>query len=79
MAIMEGETEIFLTEQQALAENFNGVPLWIRPQSFFQTNPVVASALYATAREWAGRCRYAICGICFAVSAVLVCIVQPRR
>lgn len=52
MAIMEGETEIFLTEQQALAENFNGVPLWIRPQSFFQTNPAVASALYATAREW---------------------------
>lgn len=52
MAIMEGETEIFLTEQQALAESFNGVPLWIRPQSFFQTNPAVASQLYATAREW---------------------------
>ncbi|ANR78032.1 23S rRNA (uracil(747)-C(5))-methyltransferase [Kosakonia sacchari] len=52
MAIMEGETEIFLTGQQALAENFNGVPLWIRPQSFFQTNPTVASALYATARDW---------------------------
>ncbi|WP_039056443.1 23S rRNA (uracil(747)-C(5))-methyltransferase RlmC [Enterobacter sp. Bisph1] len=52
MAIMEGDTEIFLTEQQALAESFNGVPLWIRPQSFFQTNPAVASALYATARDW---------------------------
>ncbi|WP_318370968.1 23S rRNA (uracil(747)-C(5))-methyltransferase RlmC [Enterobacter sp.] len=52
MAIMEGEQEIFLTEQQALAENFNGVPLWIRPQSFFQTNPQVASRLYATARDW---------------------------
>ena len=52
MAIMEGEQEIFLTEQQALAETFNGVPLWIRPQSFFQTNPTVASALYATARDW---------------------------
>ncbi len=52
MAIMEGEKEIFLTEQQALAENFNGVPLWVRPQSFFQTNPVVASRLYATARDW---------------------------
>ena len=52
MAIMEGAQEIFLTEQQALAENFNGVPLWIRPQSFFQTNPSVASALYATARDW---------------------------
>lgn len=52
MAIMEGETEIFLTEQQALAERFNDVPLWIRPQSFFQTNPVVAAHLYATARDW---------------------------
>ena len=52
MAIMEGEREIFLTAQQALAENFNGVPLAIRPQSFFQTNPAVASQLYATARDW---------------------------
>lgn len=46
------ETEIYLTEQQALAERFNDVPLWIRPQSFFQTNPAVASQLYATARDW---------------------------
>lgn len=52
MAIMEGEREIFLTDQQALAERFNDVPLWIRPQSFFQTNPVVAGRLYATARDW---------------------------
>ncbi len=52
MAIMEGEQEIYLTGQQALAENFNGVPLWIRPQSFFQTNPQVAASLYATARDW---------------------------
>lgn len=52
MAIMEGEQEIFFTEQQALAESFNDVSLWIRPQSFFQTNPTVASALYATARDW---------------------------
>ncbi|EOC1327284.1 23S rRNA (uracil(747)-C(5))-methyltransferase RlmC [Cronobacter dublinensis] len=52
MAIMEGDEEIWLTEQQALAENFNGVPLWIRPQSFFQTNPTVASGLYAAARDW---------------------------
>ncbi|WP_312948691.1 23S rRNA (uracil(747)-C(5))-methyltransferase RlmC [Superficieibacter sp.] len=52
MAIMEGEKEIFLTEQQALAEQFNDVPLWIRPQSFFQTNPTVASQLYASARAW---------------------------
>ena len=52
MAIMEGELEIPLTEQQALEEQFNGVPLYIRPQSFFQTNPTVAASLYATAREW---------------------------
>ncbi|AFJ47637.1 23S rRNA (uracil(747)-C(5))-methyltransferase RlmC [Shimwellia blattae] len=52
MAIMEGEQEIPLTPDTALAESFNGVPLWIRPQSFFQTNPTVAARLYATAREW---------------------------
>jgi 23S rRNA (uracil747-C5)-methyltransferase len=52
MAIMEGEREIPLTEQQALEEQFNQVPLYIRPQSFFQTNPQVAAELYATARDW---------------------------
>ncbi|QMV51873.1 23S rRNA (uracil(747)-C(5))-methyltransferase RlmC [Ewingella americana] len=52
MAILEGEREIALTEQQALEEAFNQVPLFIRPQSFFQTNPQVAAALYATARDW---------------------------
>ena len=52
MAIMEGEEEIFFTDQQALAERFNGVPLSIRPQSFFQTNPAVAARLYAAARDW---------------------------
>ncbi len=52
MAIMEGEREIIFTAERALEENFNGVPLWIRPQSFFQTNPQVASQLYATARDW---------------------------
>ncbi|WP_312073307.1 23S rRNA (uracil(747)-C(5))-methyltransferase RlmC [Atlantibacter sp.] len=52
MAIMEGEREVIFTDARALLENFNGVPLWIRPQSFFQTNPQVASQLYATARDW---------------------------
>ncbi|WP_395755662.1 23S rRNA (uracil(747)-C(5))-methyltransferase RlmC [Edwardsiella ictaluri] len=52
MAILEGEREIFLTSQQVLSESFNGVPLYIRPQSFFQTNPAVAQALYAQARDW---------------------------
>ncbi len=51
-AILEGEKEIFLTEQQYLAENFNDIPLFIRPQGFFQTNPNVAAKLYATAQQW---------------------------
>lgn len=51
-AILEGEEEIFLTSQQFLAENFNGVPLFIRPQGFFQTNPKVAAGLYAAAQNW---------------------------
>lgn len=51
-AILEGEKEIFLTEQHTLAEQFNQVPLFIRPQGFFQTNPSVASALYRTAQQW---------------------------
>lgn len=54
MAILEGDEEIPLTDNQALAEQFNDVPLWIRPQSFFQTNPEVAASLYATARRWVG-------------------------
>ncbi|MBT0718746.1 23S rRNA (uracil(747)-C(5))-methyltransferase RlmC [Rosenbergiella epipactidis] len=52
MAIMEGEQEIILSDASALAESFNRIPLWIRPQSFFQTNPEVAAKLYLTAREW---------------------------
>ncbi len=52
MAILEGDEEIILTDHQALPEQLNDVPLWIRPQSFFQTNPQVAAALYATARRW---------------------------
>ncbi|MDN4015319.1 hypothetical protein QX233_22985, partial [Chryseobacterium gambrini] len=31
---------------------FNQIPLFIRPQGFFQTNPVVANALYRQAQEW---------------------------
>lgn len=34
MAILEGEEEIFLTENTRLEERFNHVPLFIRPKSF---------------------------------------------
>lgn len=52
MARLEGEEEIFLTEETRLKETFNGIPLYIRPKSFFQTNPKVAANLYQTAKEW---------------------------
>jgi len=52
MAILEGDEEIFLSEQRRLEERFNGIPLYIRPKSFFQTNPEVAEKLYRTASEW---------------------------
>lgn len=51
-AVLEGEQEIVLTEQQQLPELLNDVPLFIQPQSFFQTNPVLAAQLYQTARDW---------------------------
>lgn len=51
-AILEGETEIFLSEAQVLPEQFNQIPLFIRPQGFFQTNPKVAADLYRTAQQW---------------------------
>lgn len=53
MAILEGEEEIFLTENTRLEERVNGIPLFIRPKSFFQTNTEVAAKLYKTAAEWA--------------------------
>ena len=79
MAIMEGEQEIFFTEQQALGEVFNGVPLWIRPQSFFQTNPAVASRLYATARDWVRALPVQHMWICFAALGDLACTARRRR
>ena len=55
MAILEGEEEIFLTSDQRIEERLNGIPLFIRPKSFFQTNPAVAEKLYRTAADWAGE------------------------
>jgi 23S rRNA (uracil747-C5)-methyltransferase len=52
MAILEGEEEIFLTDQNRLEEKLNEILLFIRPKSFFQTNPDVAAKLYKTVAKW---------------------------
>ncbi len=54
-AVLEGTVEIVLTEQSMLPLLLNDVPLYLQPQSFFQTNPHLAAQLYQTARDWTGN------------------------
>ena len=54
-AVLEGDREILLTEQETLRMRVNDVDLHLRPRSFFQTNTAVAAALYEQAREWVGE------------------------
>ena len=54
-AVLEGEREIVLTDQSTLTMRLavgEGLRLHLRPQSFFQTNTTVATALYEQARDW---------------------------
>jgi 23S rRNA (uracil747-C5)-methyltransferase len=51
-AVLEGEHEVVLSDQDTLPMPVNGLKLHLRPQSFFQTNTGVAAALYRQAREW---------------------------
>ncbi|GAB3871461.1 methyltransferase domain-containing protein [Terrabacter terrigena] len=52
-AVLEGDTEIVLTEQGLLEMPVNEITLNLRPNSFFQTNTAVAAGLYRQARDWA--------------------------
>lgn len=54
-AIIEGPEEIVLTDRATLAMRLGDRTLHLRPQSFFQTNTAVATALYGRAREWAAQ------------------------
>ncbi|MDI6910029.1 23S rRNA (uracil(747)-C(5))-methyltransferase RlmC [Nocardioides sp.] len=51
-AVLEGEREIVLTEQESLLMRVGGLGLHLRPQSFFQTNTAMAAELYRLARTW---------------------------
>lgn len=51
-AIIEGDEEIALHGPQWLPVTQGRVQLKVRPQSFVQTNTVVASGLYEQVREW---------------------------
>lgn len=51
-AVLEGETEVPLTEEATLPMRLDDVVLQLRPRSFFQTDTLVAGELYRTARRW---------------------------
>lgn len=49
-AVLEGDREIVLTEQETLTMRVAGLRLHLRPQSFFQTNTAMAAELYRLGR-----------------------------
>ncbi len=51
-AVIEGEREIVLTPADHLRMEVNGIPLYLLPHSFFQTNTQVAAGLYRQAAQW---------------------------
>ena len=54
-AVLEGDTEVPLTEQTMLPMPVGDATLLLGPRSFFQTNTVVAAQLYRQARVWADQ------------------------
>ncbi len=51
-AVLEGEREIVLTPAETLTMRVGDLDLHLQPQSFFQTNTVVATSLYQQAASW---------------------------
>lgn len=51
-AVLEGEQEVVLSRRTALPMRVDPITLYLRPRSFFQTNTVVAQALYDRAAQW---------------------------
>jgi 23S rRNA (uracil747-C5)-methyltransferase len=56
-AVLEGQTELVLTDNQVLPMEVNGITLNLRPNSFFQTNTAVAAGLYRQAQQWISELR----------------------
>lgn len=51
-AVLEGEEEILLTDEDHLPMPVGDLVLRLRPRSFFQTNTIVTAALYQQAGDW---------------------------
>jgi 23S rRNA (uracil747-C5)-methyltransferase len=51
-AILEGEEEIFFSENTFIKHQVSDVKMTLHPQGFVQTNHLVAEKLYSTAASW---------------------------
>jgi 23S rRNA (uracil747-C5)-methyltransferase len=51
-AVLEGDIELMLPGPDSLRIELNGIPLHLKPRSFFQTHTTLAAALYARAAAW---------------------------
>lgn len=51
-AILEGEEEIYLTEEKTISHQIGEYTFTISPRAFIQTNSKIAEELYLTAAEW---------------------------
>lgn len=83
-AVLEGDEEVILTDEESLPMRVGRTTLHLRPRSFFQTNTTVAAALYTQVHNWVGEVDPAsvldlYCGVGgFALHAALA-PGQPRR
>lgn len=79
-AVLEGEREIVLTEDDTLPMRLGAVTLHLRPRSFFQTNTPVATALYAEAAEWVtGLAPRRVLDLYCGVGGFALHLAAPRR
>lgn len=51
-ALLEGETEIFITENKSILHQLGTTTFHLGPRAFVQTNQEVATRLYQTAASW---------------------------
>ena len=56
-AVLEGDTEVPLTDETLLPVRVGDVTLLLGPRAFLQTNTPVAGALYRQARDWVDAVR----------------------
>lgn len=54
-AILEGEEEIFISENKVIKHYFGNIEVNLGPRAFVQTNQKIAQKLYQTAASWIGN------------------------